>query len=205
MRPLTFFAGVMASRLPALRGFRRLTVYHGGRRTGLASDALAHEQYLFEAFSQARIAEGREPSMGRLMRREMLRRDSPGATLTQQIENRVHHFAQRPAPRAAGRGGRRRKRLEKPPFFVCQTAVLYDTSTVIHLAHFGRPYRGYLGKGVHYQTLSIFRITRPHGEFRDRLQVRQAAKAVGSAFRKRSRSDREIIEQMRASGALSEE
>ena len=55
--------------------------------------ALAHQQCLVEAFPRPRIAQAHEPTIGRLMRREMRWQQSPRATASQHIENGVRHLA----------------------------------------------------------------------------------------------------------------
>ena len=140
---LDLFARVKAARTAAFRGLDRLTVDHGGRRTGFASDPLAveHHELMIEALPQAVVAKANEPAIGCLVRREVFGQQPPGTAAAQHIENRVQHFAHRPHPTSPGRGGRRQKRRENPPFFVGQIAAIAQMATVVQSSGFGRPHR----------------------------------------------------------------
>ena len=136
-------AGVEAARTAAFRGFHRLAVDHGGRRTGLAFDALAieHHQTMVQALPQAVVAKADEPAIGRLVRRKMLGQQPPRTAAAQHIENRVQHFAHRPMAMATRLGGRRQKRRKNPPFLVAQIAAITQMVAVMPRPCLRRPHR----------------------------------------------------------------
>ena len=136
-------AGIIPPRTAGFRGLDALAVDDGCTRAGLAADTLSiqHHQIVVQVFPGSVIAKPSEPSVGRLMRWEVLGQHAPGTAATQHKEDRVHQFAHRPAPMPAGLGRWWQQRREYLPLCVGQVTGVTQVVPVMLCPGLGGPHR----------------------------------------------------------------
>ena len=138
-----FLACIITPGATGFGGLDALAVDDRRTRAGLAADTLAiqHHQVVVEGFPGSVVAKPGEPAIGRLVRREMLRQHAPGTAAAQHKEDRIHHFAHRPAPMPAGLGRRWQQRREYLPLGVGQVTGVAQVVPVMLCPGLGGPHR----------------------------------------------------------------
>jgi len=86
------------------------------------------------------IAEAHEPTIGRLMGREMHGQQPPRTTAAQHVENRVHHLTHRPSATTTSLGRRRHAGREDLPFRVGKVAAISQMIAIMSRTGLGRPH-----------------------------------------------------------------
>src|SRR5580704_4722212 len=162
-----FLAGVIPPRATGFGGFDTLAIDDRCTRAGLAADTqtIQHHQFMVQDFPGSVVAKPGEPTIDRLVRREMLRQHPPGTATAQHKEDRVHQFAHRPGSTPASLGWWRQQWREYLPFRVGQIARVAQLVPVMLCPGLGGPHRRLQVCGERSDSMELANYKPPRDSF----------------------------------------